>query len=149
MTERKWVAREHCGGERGSILPLVAGYLALAGLVVLAGVSVTSLYIEHKQLLSLADAAALAATEAFTVEQFSREGESLSPRLRSELVREVAQLVLAEAQRPELRLVSAESVDARSATVTIATVWQPPILSVLLPAAVPVEVSSTARTVFD
>jgi hypothetical protein len=47
-----------------------------------------------------------------------------------------------------LSVVSATSVDGRSATVRLRAVWHPPILSPLLPDGLPVEVTSTASARF-
>ena len=47
-----------------------------------------------------------------------------------------------------VELVRASSVDGRSATVTLRAVWHAPIHTELLPVAVPIEVTATARSVF-
>ncbi len=51
--------------DEGSILPLIAGYGALALVVVLLVTAANSLYIERKRLFSLADGAALVGAESF------------------------------------------------------------------------------------
>lgn len=42
----------------------------------------------------------------------------------------------------------AESVDGRSATVTLSAFWRPPVLTILVPKGIRMEVTSVARSVF-
>jgi hypothetical protein len=39
--------------------------------------------------------------------------------------------------------------DGRSATVTLSALWRPPIVSLLVPEGIPIEVTAVARSVFD
>ena len=55
------------GDEDGSILPLVLGYAMLALVLILVTVDATSLYLAQKRLDSVADAAALAGADGFTL----------------------------------------------------------------------------------
>jgi hypothetical protein len=54
--------------EEGSTLPLVAGFGALALALVLVAAAASSLYLERKQLFTLADGAALVGAEAFDLD---------------------------------------------------------------------------------
>ena len=47
-----------------------------------------------------------------------------------------------------LRLVDATTVDGLSATVTVSSVWRPPIVTVFLPEGLRIEATATARSVF-
>src|SRR5690606_2009260 len=53
--------------ERGSVLPLVAGYAALGLAVTLVAINALSLFVAQKRVDALADAAALAASDGFEI----------------------------------------------------------------------------------
>lgn len=129
--------------EEGSILLLSLGYAVLALLLVLVCVDATSLYIAHKRTQALADAAALAGADAFT---FEVDGGDATAALTDAGVRALAGELVAH--QGEATLVSAGTPDGVSARVTVATVWHPPIATVLLPAGVPLEATATSRTGF-
>ena len=48
-----------------------------------------------------------------------------------------------------LEVLRAESTDGRSATVELAAYWRPPVLSLLVPEGLRIEVTAKARSVFD
>jgi hypothetical protein len=138
--------------DRGSILPLIAGFGALALAVVLLVSAATSLYLERARLFTLADGAALAAAESFRLDsvQLTADGE-LRPRLTKPEVTAAAAEYLAQAPDSRLdglRLVSATTPDGLSARVTLAAVWAPPVLSVFVPEGIPLQVTATSRSVF-
>lgn len=139
--------------DRGSILPLVAGFGALALAVVLLGSAATSLYLDRTRLFTLADGAALAAAESFDLASVARTPEGvLRPRLTKPEVTAAAAEYLAQAPDSRLeglRLVEATTPDGLSARVTLAAVWAPPVLSVFVPEGIPLEVTATSRSVFD
>ena len=84
--------------DRGSILPLIAGYGALALAVVLLVTAATSLYLERKRLYTLADGAALVGAESFDLADVEVTPQGvLRPRLTDEQVVTGAQQYLAEA----------------------------------------------------
>ena len=128
--------------EDGSILPLILGYVVLAISVLLVCVCATDLYIAQKRLDSLADAAALAGADGFTLQI---EGESVRAELTDVGVRaQAAAVVDAVAQRAEL--VSATAPDGISARVTVASTWHPPVVSIFVPNGVSLEATATSRT---
>lgn len=138
--------------DRGSILPLIAGFGALALAVVLLVSAATSIYLERARLFTLADGAALAAAESFRLDsvQLTADGE-LRPRLTKPEVTAAAVEYLAQAPDSRLeglRLVAATTPDGLSARVTLAAVWAPPVLSVFVPEGIPLEVTATSRSVF-
>jgi hypothetical protein len=138
--------------DRGSILPLIAGFGALALAVVLLVSAATSLYLERARLFTLADGAALAAAESFRLDsvQLTADGE-LRPRLTKPEVTAAAVEYLAQAPDTRLeglRLVAATTPDGLSARVTLAAVWAPPVLSVFVPEGIPLQVTATSRSVF-
>lgn len=145
-------ARLDVTDDRGSILPLIAGFGALALAVVLLVSAATSLYLERARLFTLADGAALAAAESFRLDsvQLTADGE-LRPRLTKPEVTAAAVEYLAQAPDSRLdglRLVEATTPDGLSARVTLAAVWAPPVLSVFVPEGIPLQVTATSRSVF-
>lgn len=143
------------GGEKGSTLILTIFYGFLALLLILVVVAATSLYLERKRLLTLADGAALAGAEAFDLGAMAvtvdGSGAELRPSLSSAGVRTAVEEFLAatpDGRMEGLRVSGAASVDGQSATVSLSAYWRPPVLAVLLPAGVPLEVTAVARSVF-
>ncbi|GAA2172459.1 hypothetical protein GCM10009846_10460 [Agrococcus versicolor] len=143
-------ARSLLRDEEGSTLLLTIAYGALALALVVVVVAATSLLIERRRLLTLADGAALHAAEAFALSQVAFDGVQPSPRLADEAVEEAAQAWLraAPTDLDAVRLVAARSLDGQTAEVSVAAAWRPPIVSVLLPDGVPLDVTVTARSVF-
>jgi uncharacterized membrane protein len=124
------------------VLPLTLGYALLAIALVLVSVDAMSLYLAHKRADTVADAAALAASDGFTfvVERGSPRA-LLDPRDVEELAAEVV------AASADTTLVDAATPDGVSARVTVATVWHPPVASVFVPDGVRIEATATSRTV--
>ncbi|MEJ3405039.1 pilus assembly protein TadG-related protein [Rathayibacter sp. YIM 133350] len=137
--------------ERGSTLPLVIFFMVLALLVIIAVAGATSLYIERKRLLTLADGAALAGAEAFDLSQVSAADGELRIRLEGDRVRAAAEEYLDAAPHEQLRdlaLSDAGTPDGHSAAVSLTASWRPPVLSLFLPEGITLRVDSTARSVF-
>jgi Putative Flp pilus-assembly TadE/G-like len=136
--------------ERGSTLLLTIFYCFLGLSIVLVVASATTLYLERKRLFTVADGAALAAAEAWALESVQVDGDRLSIELDDTEVRRAAADYLGQAASDldDVELVRAASDDGRSATVTLRSVWRAPIHTELVPLAVPIEVTVTARSVF-
>ncbi|HTN54607.1 MAG TPA: pilus assembly protein TadG-related protein [Microbacterium sp.] len=134
--------RDLADDEDGSILPLILGYMLLAVAVIFVCVCATDLYIAQKRLDSLADAAALAGADGFTLEV---AGDGVHAELTDDGVRDQADAVVA-AVAQDARLVSAGTPDSVSARVTVASSWHPPLLSLFVPDGVPLEATATTRT---
>lgn len=128
------------GGEEGSVLLLTICYVALSIALVIVAVDATSLYLEQRRLDSVADSAALAGADGFTITIV--DGEAVAT-LDDEGVREQAVEIVAAF--PNVALAGATAPDDRSARVTVTTVWHPPITSLLIPGGVPLESTSTSR----
>ena len=138
-------------GEEGSTLLLTIFYGFLALLVVLIVVAATSLYLERKKLFTLADGAALAAAESFTLDAVAIEAGELHAALTTPEIRTAATAYLAAAPHPgidNLVLARADTADGQSATVTLRAWWRPPVLTLFVPDGLPVEVTAVARSVF-
>jgi Tfp pilus assembly protein PilX len=136
--------------ERGSTLPLVLVFFLIAASFVAVAVAATALHLERLRLLTVADGAALAAAESFRVADVHVQGDAVVPTLSAPAVAAAARRYLDDA-RPTafdgLTLRRATT-DGRSATVTLSSVWHPPIGNELLPLALPLEVTSTAAARF-
>lgn len=136
--------------DEGSTLLLTIFYCALGLAIVLVVASATTLYLERKRLLTLADGAALAAAEAWRLSSVRIDGDRLAIELDDVDVRAAATGYLADAASglDDVELVLAASDDGRSATITLRSVWRAPIDTEFVPVAVPIEVTVTARSVF-
>lgn len=138
------------GDEHGSTLLLTIFYGFLGISIVLVVASATTLYLERKRLFTVADGAALAGAEAWALDSVQVDGDRLAIELDDGDVRRAAVEYLADtaSDLDDVVLVRAASDDGRSATVTLRSVWQAPIHTGLMPVAVPIEVTVTARSVF-
>ncbi len=136
----------------GSTLPLIAFYAFLSLVLILLVVAASSLYLERKRLFTLADGAALVGAEAFDLDRVQLTPDGPRPILESPDVATAVTGYLANAPTASFESLSldrAETVDGRSATVTLSAYWRPPIVSLLVPEGFPIEVTAVARSVFD
>lgn len=128
--------------EDGSVLLLTLGYALLAIAVILVCVDATSLYLAQKRLDALADAAALAGADGFTLVVDDGQPQA---ELSAEGVSEQAAALIADVGG-DTRLVAADAPDELSARVTLATTWRPPIVALFVPDGVALESTATSRT---
>ena len=138
--------------DRGSTLPLTIfyGFLSLAR--VLLVVAATSLYLERKRLFTLADGAALVGAESFALDDVALGPAGVAPTLEATDVSAAVTTYLASIPDPgfhSLTVDRATTDDGTSATVTLSADWHPPVLSVLVPDGLRIEVTATARSIFD
>lgn len=145
--------RGRTAADDGSILPLIAGASALALAVILVVTAVTSLYLDFKRVLSIADAAALVGAEAYDLSEIVVDGDTVvavldSARVRGAVESHLRDVVAGAVPVDDLRLVRATSVDGRSATVVLSARWTPPLLAPFIPEGLAIEATSTARSVF-
>lgn len=134
--------REDRAAEEGSVLLLALGYALLALAVLFVCVCATDLYLAQKRLGALADAAALAAADGFTLVV---DGDGVRTELTDVGVRDQA-VALIDALAGEAALVDARTPDGVSARVTVTTAWHPPLLSPLVPGGVVLEATGIGRT---
>lgn len=148
MTRRRKNARPT--DDSGSILPLTAFFAFLSLVLIVVVAAATSLYLERTRLFSLADAAALVGAEAYDLTAVVPTPDGVLAPLESARVAEAAASYLAaQPTRIEaLRLERAFTPDGTSAEVTLSGYWRPPILTLVLPEGVRLEVTATARSVF-
>lgn len=134
----------HTEDDEGSVLLLTLGYAMLAIAVILVCVDATSLYLAQKRVDALADAAALAGADGFTL--LVEEGEPVA-ELTSGGVHEQAEALVAAAGG-QVHLIDADTPDGLSARVTVAATWHPPVLTLFVPEGVALTATATSRTAF-
>ena len=138
--------------DEGSTLPLIIFYGFLSMVLVLLVIAATSLYLERKRLFTLADGAALVGAEAFDLEQVTREDGVVELHLQTADVASAVSDYVEQSPGVDfdsLRIENAESVDGRSATVALSAAWKPPVLTLVLPEGIRIEVTAVARSVFE
>lgn len=146
------VSRRSLADDRGSILPLIAGFVALALVLVLLVTAATSLYLERMRLFTLADGAALVGAESFDLDDIAIVDGELRPALASaDVARDVA-AYLREAPLgglDEVVLERAASDDGVTAVVSLSSYWRPPVVTLFVPEGVRIDVTAEARSVLQ
>lgn len=142
---------ETTDNENGQIMVLAIGYVALALLVATVMLGVTSLYLEHKRLLSLADGAAIAAADSFTLGEVAATSGRPAAVLNADRVRNTAQEFLTNSpasQRFDALAVAGATgtPDGATAVVVLTAAVHPPIINFLVPDGFTISVTSTARS---
>lgn len=127
--------------QEGSVLPLALGYAVLALVLVLLCANATSLYLAQKRLDGLADAAALAAADGFTLTVV--DGAPRADLTDDAVLAQASELVDAVGQG--VTLVSATTPDGVSARVTVAGAWHPPVITLFVPDGVALSATATSR----
>lgn len=143
--------RSRLNDDSGSTMPLAIFFGFLCIVLILLVVSATSLYLERKRLFTIADGAALVGAEAFELDQVQLTPAGARPVLNDAEVAAAVRSYIASMQGADvddLAIERAESVDGRSATVTLSSWWRPPVVSLLVPAGLRLEVTSVGRSVF-
>lgn len=128
--------------EEGSVLLLTLGYVLLALAVITVCVCATDLYLSQKRLDALADSAALAGADGFTL---VLADDTIRADLSDEGVRAQA-IALLEALPGDARLFEAGTPDGVSARVTVEAAWHPPLFSLFVPDGVTLRSTATSRT---
>jgi len=137
--------------ETGSTLPLMLVFFLIAISFVSVAVGATALHLERLRLLTVADGAALAGAESFRVADVRIQGGAVVRTLSAPSVTAAVRRYLDDAAPggfDGLTLRHATTTDGRSATVTLSAIWHPPLVSEVLPLALPIEVTSTAAARF-
>lgn len=136
------IAPRRTDAEEGSILLLTLGYVLLALAVVLVCACATDLYLAQKRLDSLADSAAAAGADGFSI---AVTGDEVRAELTDAGVRVQAQAIV-DTREGAATLVDAAAPDGVSARVTVASVWHPPLFSPFVPDGIALEATATSRT---
>ncbi|MGA7206727.1 MAG: pilus assembly protein TadG-related protein [Specibacter sp.] len=133
----------------GQIMVLLIGYVLLALLLVTVVAAGSSLYIGHKQLLSAADGAALAAADTFVLNG-GTAGTDPGTLLTDRGVTAAALEFLAGEQAPgslsDIALAAGTGApDGRTAQVRLSGVVHPLFINFLVPGGIAITVTGTAR----
>ena len=140
-------------GDDGSTLPLMIFYGFLSLVLVLMVVAATSLYLERKRLFTAADGAALVGAEAFDLDDVElTETGDLRPTLDSKKVAIAVNDYLdgnPVGEFEQLAVNKALTEDGLSATVQLSAYWRPPLVSLLVPEGIRIDVEAVARSVFS
>lgn len=135
--------------ERGSMMPLLGGAVVLLLVMVIGVAGATSLLVERQRLFSLADGAAIYASENFDPTQVSRVGWRSRAPLSSGRVEQSAREFLQRVGSEDVdsvRLEAARTPDGWHAEVTLSSLWSPPIVSEFFPEALRLRVDARAQT---
>ncbi|WP_285247509.1 pilus assembly protein TadG-related protein [Pseudarthrobacter sp. efr-133-R2A-89] len=130
---------------------MIIGYVALALLVATVVIGISSVYVEHKRLLSLADGASLAAASSYTLGDVSSQGGTPSAVLSPARVRNVAADFVDRSPAAQrfsgLAVASGTgSPDGSTAVVVLTAEVHPPVVNFLVPDGIRIEATSTARS---
>lgn len=137
--------------ENGQLTVMIIGYVTLALLVATVMIGISSVYLEHKRLLSLADGASLAAADSYTLGEVASQGGSPSAVLNPARVRAVAADFVsrspASARFQGLAVAgSTGTPDGSTAVVVLTAEVHPPVVNFLVPGGIAIEAASTARS---
>lgn len=140
--------RRRLHDDEGSSLLLTIGMGLLALALILATAAATSLVVERRQLFTVADGAALVASETFVIDDLVGISAP-TQQLQDEAMLEAAEnWVQAQDPTGQTQVLDVYSVDGFSATVVVTREWNPFGLTWLLPDGIPITVTVTARTMF-
>jgi hypothetical protein len=131
------------------MMPLFGGAAVLLLVMVLGVVGATSLLVERQRLFSVADGAAIYASENFDPAQVSRVGSRSRAPLTSGRVEQSAREFLQRAGSKNLDSVlleSADTPDGWHAEVALSSLWSPPLVSQFFPRALRIRVDARAQT---
>ena len=136
--------------DAGQITVLILGYVVLALLLATVVMAASSMYLEHKKLLSLADGAALAAADSFLVGDL-QDGRIPAVSLMDDRVLAAAGSYLGKSNAFDShdRLEVGEGTRSEpggTAVVVLKAVAHPPVISFLVPDGIVIEARATARS---
>lgn len=137
--------------EGGRVMILILGFTILALLVVTVVTAASAVYIGHKRLLSVADAASFAAADTFTLGAVVDGAGAPVTVLDDTAVRAAALSYLSRtnaSDRFDGLAVDARTgtPDTRTAHVVLTAVVRPPIINFLVPSGVPITAVADARS---
>lgn len=135
----------------GQVMILIIGYVVLSLFVVTVVMAVSAVYIAHKRLLSVADSAAVAAADTFSLGQVEMTGSTPVTVLSDGAVQDAVASYLSRTSASEgfhaLTVDPATgTADSRTAHVVLRAVVHPPIVTILVPDGIPITVFSDARS---
>lgn len=135
-------------GDRGSVMVLGLGMVAVALLAVMVGVDATSAYLQRRALVGLADATALAGAQGIDIEAYYADGATSSTGLDPATVTSRVSSFLGSiaADAPKGLRLEAVATDGRVVLVRLSQPLRLPFLSALVQE--PITVESRARLAY-
>lgn len=135
--------------QRGSMLPLMAGLLALVLTISLGVSALASLTLERHRLQALAETIALRSAESFDPATLRLQSGKVFTPLTETTIRDVARQALRTTSHlhDELVLNVATTADGQSAEITLQSTWRPPVFTEFIPASLPVRASARAQAI--
>lgn len=135
--------------DRGSMLPLLLVYVLVALVVMYIATLSASAYLTRKQLYSIADAAAVAAANAYDLAhaQIDENGRP-HVQLDEQTAVQTAQHFVAQLNNADVRVVNV-AVAGDQVRVTMSCRWDLPLAEGVLPHAFDIEVTAAARVQFQ
>lgn len=140
--------RSRLHDDEGSSLLLTIGMGLLALALILATAAATSLVVERRQLFTVADGAALVASETFVIDDLVGISAPTQQLQDAAMLEAAENWVQAQDPTGQTQVLDVYSVDGFSATVVVTKEWNPLWLTWLLPDGIPITVTVTARTMF-
>ena len=140
------------GDEQGSALVLTIFYGFLSLVLIFVVVAATSLYLERKRLFTLADGAALVGAESYDLDDVELTPQGFRPKLTPKKVASAVADYVAASQGDRftaLHIEEATTNDLASSTVSLSAYWKPPLIFLLVPEGIRIDVTATARSVFS
>lgn len=136
--------------EDGQITVLIVGFVLLSLLMASVVMAASAVYLEHKKLLSLADGAALAAADSYTVADIGGSYIPSTSLVDARVIAAAGSYLDASRafSRHDNLAVGAGtgSEPGGTAVVVLTAVAHPPVISFLLPDGIRIEARSTARS---
>ena len=136
--------------ERGSMMPLMGGAVLMMVMMVLGVTVASSLLVERQRLYSLADGAAVYASESFDPATITKSGLMVRAPLSSSRVRASAEEFLRTVGPGVLKGVELESAttpDGGHAEVVLSSLWSAPVWSQFFPESLRISAKARAQTV--
>ncbi|GAA3281734.1 pilus assembly protein TadG-related protein [Paenarthrobacter aurescens] len=136
--------------QEGQITVLIVGFVLLALLLASVVMAASAVYLEHKKLLSLADGAALAAADSYTVGDMGGGGAPSTTLVDARVMAATdSYLEASSASSRHDHLVIAGGTGSEpggTAVVVLTAVVHPPVVSFLVPDGILIEAKATARS---
>ncbi|MFK0038888.1 pilus assembly protein TadG-related protein [Paenarthrobacter sp. NPDC090517] len=136
--------------EDGQISVLILGFVLLSLLLASVVMGASAMYLERKKLLSLADGAALAAADSYTVGDIGGSGIPSTSLVDARVLAAAGSYLDASnafSRHDQLAIApDTGSEPGGTAVVVLTAIAHPPVISFLLPDGILIEARSTARS---
>lgn len=132
--------------DEGQTAVFVIGATIVILLFALTTTAVTSVMLQQRKLLSLADSASQHAATAFTIVDTEEFSLTITPESARRQVEEHLSALEAARHHQNLQIASVHVTGDTTVTVQLSSTAHPPIINFVVPSGIPVIAESTART---